>query len=212
MSGIFFTAPLVKSSSQGSAWAQVDAYFPELQVFANCLLSAYRTQNGERFAPFEPRWTEAYIVTPQTPTTSIVGVSIPTRRDNTIFELTSRLTFWLQVNNASASAVGIIYDFGTTADFSLGAAVGRLDLAVHSAEDGTVVATHRAVRFDGGPDIDEDEVRERVLAEAYVLADRQQGSLQITAFDGGAIPSGTDIRIYPSTGVVEPLRAEDTNY
>jgi hypothetical protein len=39
MSGIFFTAPLVKSSSQGSAWAQVDAYFPELQVFANCLLA-----------------------------------------------------------------------------------------------------------------------------------------------------------------------------
>jgi hypothetical protein len=67
------------------------------------------------------------------------------------------------------------------------------------------------VRFDGGPDIDEDEVRERVLAEAYVLADRQQGSLQIAAFDGDAIPSGTDIRIDSSTGMVEPLRAEDTN-
>ena len=48
MSGIFYTEQLTKSSrpSQGSLWRTVEAYFPELQVFATISLSMYQTQNA----------------------------------------------------------------------------------------------------------------------------------------------------------------------
>jgi hypothetical protein len=211
MSGIFFTSPLSKSSSAGPAWAKVDAGFPEVQVFANVLLSAYRTQTPERFSGFQPSWAEAYIVTPQTPTTTIGGISFPTRRDNTVYLKTNRLTFWLQVNNGgsanlptSASAVGVIYDTTPSAAFELASAVQQLDLAVY-AEDGTVVGTHRSFRLDGGPEFDEDETRERVLAEAYALSEREQGTLQVATFGYDEMPVNTDFRVNPSTGQAEPL-------
>lgn len=211
MSGVFFTSPLSKSSSNGAAWANVDAYFTELQVFANVLLSAYRTQAPERFASFQPSWAEAWIVTPETPTTTIAGISVPTRRDNTVYLKTNRLTFWLQVSNGgsgnpptSASAVGVIYDTTPSAAFTLESAVQQLDLAVY-AEDGTVVGTHRSFRLDGGPEFDEDETRERVLAEAYVLSAREQGSLKVATFGYDEMPANTDFRVNPSTERAESL-------
>ena len=211
MSGIFFTSPLSKSSANGAAWAHVEAYFPELQVFANVLLSAYRTQAPERFASFQPNWAEAWIVTPETPTTTIAGIPIPTRRDNTVYLKTTRLTFWLQVSNGgsgnpatSASAVGIIYDTTPSAAFDLKSAVQQLHLAVY-AEDGTVVGTHRSLRLDGGPEFDEDEIRTRVLAEAHVLSEREQGSLKVATFGYDEMPANTDFRVNPSTGKVEPM-------
>lgn len=205
MTGIFFTAPLARTSWQGSSWAYVDAYFPELQVFANIFLSAYRTRNSEQFAAFEPTWAEGYIVSPATPTTRIGGASIPTQRDSTVYVKTSQLTFRLQVNNASATAVGTIYD--ATPTFSIREPVQQLDFAVHE-EDGTVLGTHRAVRLEGGPEIDEDEVRERVLATGYALAEREQGSLRVAAFDARAMATDTDFRINPSTGQAEPVGIE----
>jgi hypothetical protein len=211
MSGIFFTSPLTKSASSGAAWAQVDAGFPELQVFANVLLSAYRTQTPESFSGFQPSWAEAYIVTPQTPTTTILGISIPTRRDNTVYLKTNFLTFWLQVSNGgsanrptSASAVGIIYDMTPAAAFDLKSAAQQLDLAVHT-EDGTVLGTHRSVRMDGGPEFDEDEVRERVLAHAYARTGREQGSLRLASFGYDQMPLTSDFRVNPSTGEAESL-------
>ena len=98
-------------------WAEVEAFFPELQVFANVLLSRYGTQSPERFTPFQITRAEANIVSPQTPTTTVGGIAVPSRLDNTVYLKTNRLTFWLAVNNGSsampaayASAVGIIYD------------------------------------------------------------------------------------------------------
>jgi hypothetical protein len=211
MSGIFFSAPLSKSSSNGAAWASVDAYFMEVQVFANVLLSAYRTQAPERFASFQPSWAEAWIVTPETPTITIAGILVPTRRDNTVYLKTDHMTFWLQVSNGgnaapptSASAVGVIYDTTPSADFALALAVQQLNLAVY-AEDGTVVGTHRSFRLDGGPEFDEDETRERVLAEAYVMSEREQGSLQVATFGYDDMPANTDFRVNPATGLAEPL-------
>ncbi|MEU4603812.1 hypothetical protein AB0F43_12605 [Kribbella sp. NPDC023972] len=97
------------------------------------------------------------------------GISFPTRRDSTVYLQTNFLTFWLQVSNGgsanrptSASAVGIIYDTTPDGAFDLKSAAQQLDLAVHT-EDGTVLGTHRSLRLDGGPEFDEDEVRERVL-------------------------------------------------
>jgi hypothetical protein len=210
VSGIFFTSPLSRSSSNGAAWAHVDAYFPEVQVFANVLLSAYRTQAPERFTGFQPSWAEAWIVTPETPTTTIAGISIPTRRDNTVYLRTSRLTFWLQVSNGgsgnsptSASAVGIIYDTTPSAAFALERAVQQLDLAVYT-EDGTVVGTHRSFRLDGAPEFDEEEIRTRVLAEAYVLSEREQGSLKVATFGYDEMPADTDFRVNPATEKAEP--------
>jgi hypothetical protein len=214
VSGIFFTSPLTKRTTSGSAWAKVDASFPELQVFANVLLSAYSTQAPQQFSSFQTFSAESYIVTPQTPMTSVGGISIPSRRDNTVYVKTSRLTFWLQVNNggslgaASASAVGAIYDTTPTAAFALAPAVQHLDLAVY-AEDGTVVATSRSRRIEGGPAFDEDETRETVLAEAYAISKRQQGSLKIAAFGYDEMPTDTDFRVNPSTGLTEPLPPPD---
>lgn len=211
MSGIFFTSPLFKSSSNGPGWTHVDAYFRETQVFANVLLSAYRTQAPERFASFQPNWAEAWIVTPQTPTTTIAGISIPTVRDNTVYLKTNRLTFWLQVSNGgsgnpptSASAVGVIYDTAPAAAFALESAVQQLNLAIF-AEDGTVVGTHRSFRLEGGPEFDEDETRERVLAEALVLSGRGRGSLSVTTFVDDELPTNADFRINPSTRGAERL-------
>jgi len=215
VSGIFFTSPLSKSSSNGSAWAQVNAYFPELQVFANVLLSAYRTQTPERFSGFQPSWAEAYIVTPETPMTTIgLGISFPARRDNTVYLKTDHLTFWLQVSNGgspnpptSASAVGVIYDYAASPTLELASAVQQLDLAIY-AEDGTVVGTHRSFRLEGGPEFDEDETRERVLAEAYALSERKQDSLRVATLGYGQMPVHTDFRVDPSTGQAEPLSGQ----
>ena len=77
MSGVFFTSPLTRTATQGGTWAKVDAYFPELQVFANVLLSRFGTQTPERFTPFQLSRVEAYIVTPETPMTSAGTVSFP---------------------------------------------------------------------------------------------------------------------------------------
>ncbi|MFG1814529.1 hypothetical protein ACGFIF_12240 [Kribbella sp. NPDC049174] len=199
-----------KTASSGASWDHVDAGFPEVQVFANVLLSAYRTQTSEFFSGFQPSWAEAYIVTPQTPMTTIAGISFPTRRDNTVFLRTNFLTFWLQVSNGGsanrptmASAVGIIYDLTPDAAFDLKSPAQQLSLAVHT-EDGTVLGTHRSVRMDGGPELDEDEFRERVLAHAYGRTGREPGSLQLAAFDYDQMPR-TDFRVNPSTGQTEPV-------
>lgn len=210
MPGIFFTSPLVKTAANGPSSTSVDAYFPQTQVFANVLLSAYRYQLPERFVSFQPSWAEAYIVTPETPMSGGV-VSIPARRDNTVFLTTDHLKFCLQVSNGassnpptSASAVGVVYDYAPAATFDFTKEVKRLDLAVFD-EDGTVVATHRSVRLEGGPDFDEEEVRERTLVESHDQAGREPGSLRVVAFDGADLPPSTDLRVDPATGRVEPV-------
>jgi len=213
MSGIFYTHPLAKTASNGPSWAHVDAYFPRLQVFANVLLSAYRTQTPEAFSGFQPSWAEAYIVTPETPMTTIgAGISFPTRRDNTVFLTTDHLSFWLQVSNgsssnppASASAVGIIYDYAAAARSTLEKAVKYLDLAVHT-QDGTVIGTHASVQLDGGPDFDEEETRERLLAEAHAVSGLERDSLVVTRLEHGEQSSGVDFLVDPSTGGAEGSR------
>ena len=47
--------------------------------------------------------------------------------------------------------------------------------------------------------------RERVLAEAYALSEREQGSLQVATFGYDQMPVNVDFRVNPSTGQVEPL-------
>jgi hypothetical protein len=217
VAGIFFSTPLIKTASNGASWTHVDAYFNRTQVFANVLLSAYRYQLPERFMSFQSSWAEAYIVTPETPMSVVAGFPFPTRRDNTVFLTTDRLTFWLQVNNGgsnnpptSASAVGVIYDYAPAATFDFTKAVKRLDLAVFD-EDGTVLGTHESVQLQGGPDFDEDETRDRVLAHAHDQAGREPGSLRVIAFERDGMPSGTDLRVDPSTGRVELLGDPNTN-
>jgi hypothetical protein len=210
MPGIFFTHPLAKTATAGSSWTSVEAHFPETQVFANVLLSAYRHQTPERFTSFQPSWAEAYIVTPETPMSGGL-FSFPTRRDNTVFLTTDNLTFWLQVSNGSssnpptsASAVGVIYDFAPAANFDFKSTLNRLDLAVYD-EDGTIIGIHQSVQLTGGPDFDEEETRERVLTGAHQMADREPGSLRLATFDYDAIPAGSDLRVDTSTGRIEPL-------
>lgn len=149
---------------------------------------------------------------PHTPTTTVAGITIPTRRDNAVFVRTNYVKFSLQVNNggsgrpqARATAVGAIYDLTPEADFAMREPLRQLELAVYAEEDGTVVATHRSFQFDGGADIDEDAVRERLLGETYALSERTQGSLGVTAFAYDEMPTDRDFRIDPATGKVQPV-------
>ena len=213
MSGLFFTAPLSKTARNGAAWTSVDAWFPELQVFANVLLSRYSAQDGERFSSFQQHWAEAYIVTPETPMTSIGTVSFPSRRDNTVFLRTDRMTFWLQVNNGApggstaASAVCTIYDVARTADFDLPTLDQELHLAVFD-DEGEVVASHRSLRLQGGPEFDEERTREEVLARTYAASRRADGSLTLTDYDPYGMAAGADLRVDTSSGRVSELVPE----
>ena len=67
------------------------------------------------------------------------------------------------------------------------------------------MTTSRSRRMDGGPEIDADQTRDTVLAEAYAMSKRQQGSLKITAFGYDEMPTDTDFRVDPNTGRAEPL-------
>lgn len=209
MPGIFFTSPLAKTATTGPSWTDVEAYFPETQVFANVLLSAYRHQSPGRFSAFQPSWAEAYIVTPQTPMSG-GPFPFPTRRDNTVFLTTDHLTFWLQVSNGSssnpptsASAVGVIYDYAPAGTFDFKKALKHVGLAVYD-DDGTVIGTHQSIQLAGGPAFDEEEVRERVITGAHHMAEREPGSLRLATFDHDVMPAA-DFRVDPSTGRIEPL-------
>jgi hypothetical protein len=68
-----------------------------------------------------------------------------------------------------------------------------------------VLGTHESVQLQGGPDFDEEETRDRVLAHAHDQAGREPGSLRVIAFERDGMPSGTDLRVDPSTGRVELL-------
>ncbi len=213
MSGVFFTSPLSKSTVSGTSFTSVDAWFPPLQVFANVMLSRYESRTGQSFAGLHRHSVEAYIVTPETPTTRIAGVLVPTRRDNTVYLRTTQLTFWLQVDNGgqggrvSASAVGIVYDVTPSVDFDLRALEQELHLAVFDA-DGTVIGSHRSLRIEGGPAFDEEETREKVLARAYRASRVPEGSLTLVDYDPYGMAAGADLRVDTSTGRVEELAAQ----
>jgi hypothetical protein len=192
--GIFYTEQLTQTSRppQGSRWETVEAYFPETQVFATFSLSMYETQNDAQFAGFQRRFAEAYIVSSETPVIVVGGVSVPTRRDNTVYLKTGHLTFHLQVENASASAVFSIYDTSQAARFELVDVENRLDLVVYD-EAGNVVRKHSAVQLPGGAAIYAESVREDVLGEA--LARDEERTLDIAVIDPEEIPDGLDFRI-----------------
>ena len=146
-------------------------------------------------------------MTPETPMTTIGGgISFPTRRDNTVFLTTDHLSFWLQVSNgsssnppASASAVGIIYDYAAAARSTLERAVKYLDLAVQT-QDGTVIGTHASVQLDGGPDFDEEETIERLLTEDHAVSGLERDSLEVRRLERGEQSSVVDFLVDPSTG------------
>jgi hypothetical protein len=203
MSGPFFSMPLTKTAQSGAAWASIDATFPRMQVFANCLLSAYSATTPERFSGFQPSWAQAYIVSPDTPMTHVgFGVRVPARLDSTVYLATDRLTFWLQVNNGGsanqatrASAVGIVYDMTPSPPSDMVLPVRRLDLSVQD-EDGAVVGTHLSLQLEGGEELDEEEISARVLSQAHVVSGREQGSLRVA--HAAAEEPGVDFRTLTS--------------
>lgn len=153
MSGIFYTEQLRVGSSPttGPRSHTVEAYFPELQVFATISLSMYRTV---AFTPATNFWNaEAYI--------GRATLNPP----NTVYQRTGHLTFTLEVQSATASAVFSIFDTAQAARFELVQPEHRLDLAIND-EAGNVVGTHSVVQLSGGAKIDEYAVREQVLAAA----------------------------------------------
>jgi hypothetical protein len=191
MSGIFYTGQLRKGSStvEGALTDVVEAYFPEVQVFATISLSMYRT-----FAFTIPTsyWNaEAYIG------------PVSANPASTVYERTGHLTFTLEVQSAQARAVFSIYDYDLQAARSeMAKPEHRLDLAVYD-EVGNVVGKHGVVQLPGGAKIDEDAVRERVLAGAR--ARMEDRTLDVAVIYPEAIPEGQDFRIDPSTRKPLPI-------
>jgi hypothetical protein len=164
MSGIFYTEQLRQGSSPttGPRSQTVEAYFPELQVFATISLSMYRTV---AFSPPTTFWNaEAYI--------GAVGPA-PV---NTVYVRTGHLRFTLEVSSATASAVFSIYDTSQEARFELAEPEYRLDLGIYDEAE-NVVGTHSVVQLPGSARIDEDVVREQALAEARIRLENQKLSV-----------------------------------
>jgi hypothetical protein len=203
MTGIFYTDQLAKQSQppQGALWDSREAYYPETQVLATIQLSRYGTQNSGQFAQFEQRFAEAYIVSSETPMTTVGTVTFPSRRDSTVYLRTGHLSYLLEVQNSFASAVFNIFDMTPASVFELTEAERRLDVAVFD-DEGHVVGTHRAVRLRGGADFDDDATMERVLATARVRSDRD---LDVAAIEISEIPHGADFRIDIATRRPVPL-------
>ena len=61
------------------------------------------------------------------------------------------------------------------------------------------------MRLQGGPDFDEEETRDRVLASAEDQGGRDPESLRVIAFERDGMPPTTHLRVDPSSGRVEPL-------
>jgi len=208
---LFYSLPLSKTATNGASWATLEARFPELQVFANVTLSSYQTQTPERFAPFQSSWAEAYIVTPQTPMTHVGAWSWPSQRDNTVYLLTDRMTFYLQVNNGAnnnppttASAVANIHNLTASAGLNFNKAIKQTHLAIYG-EDGTVIGTRTSVQLEGGAEFDEEETGEKLLLEAEAVSGLHRDSLQVTAFHPRDVAHSPHFRVDPSTGRPEPL-------
>jgi hypothetical protein len=189
MAGIFYTDQLAKKDTGSGNWDTVEAYFPELQVFATISLSMFLAR-----PPESGRTAKAYIGT--------FASASDDNAPNTVYKRTGHLTFTLAVLNAQASAVFSIYHYEQAAISEMAQPEHRLDLAIHD-EAGNVVGTHRVVQLPGGAKIYEDAVREQVLTEARArIEDR---ALDVTAIDLEAIPDRQSFRIDPSTRKPLPL-------
>jgi hypothetical protein len=107
------------------------------------------------------------------------------------------------VVSAQAYAVFSIYDYDLQAARSeMAKPEHRLDLAIYD-EAGNVVGKHGVVQLPGGEKIDEDAVRERVLADAQARIEGR--TLDVAVIDPAAIPEGLDFRIDRSTRKPLPL-------
>jgi hypothetical protein len=191
MSGIFYTGQLRKGAStgEGPLTDTHEAYFPELQVFATISLSTYRVFTSPLPTTY---WNAEAYIGPHSATPAA-----------TVYQRTGHLTFNLEVVSAQAYAVFSIYDYDLQAARSeMAKPEHRLDLAIYD-EAGNVVVKHGVVQLPGGAKIDEDAVRERVLADAQARIEGR--TLDVAVIDPAAIPEGLDFRIDRSTRKPLPL-------
>jgi len=101
-----------------------------------------------------------------------------------VYLKTGHLTFTLEVQSATASAVFSIYDTAQAARFELAQPEDRLDLGIYDGL-GNIVGTHSVVQLPGGAKIDESAVREQVLTGAKArIVDR---TLNVAVIDMEAI-------------------------
>jgi hypothetical protein len=193
MPGLFYADQLAKRSapSSGAFWDTREAYFPETQVFATIQLSRYGNEGTS-----QPQFAEAYIVSSETPMTTVAGVTFPSRRDSAVYLRTGHLTYQLEVQSAFASAAFTIFDATPEAVFRPTEVDRELRVAIYD-DDGYVVGTHRAVRLRGGEDFDDEATLERVAQSARARTDRR---LNVAAIDVSELPEGADFRIETSSG------------
>jgi hypothetical protein len=202
VSTIFYSVSLTHSGGLG--WATHKVTFEEGPINAHFMLSAYNVQNDENFVSFEPHFAYAYIETPETPSSTFAGVSVPMANqltDNSVWLTTDWVTFLLETENAIAGAVGVIFDRRPDGVEGQRRVVRAIDFALHD-DDGVVHGTHREVQLEGGRDINVDEVREMALARGE---QRTGEPLRATAIDRNQIPAGVSFKIDPSTGRIQPL-------
>ena len=203
MSHVFYGAWLVRRGSLG--WATHEAWFPRTSVLAHIQLSALYLQNGEAFEMFKRQYALAYIETVNTPT-GVWGIPFPNKEtDNHVWLETDHVTFQLQADGVeTCSAFGLVHDLGVGASGQR--EVKRaFDFAAFDS-DGVVVGTHRAVQLDDGPELDADEVLERVRERAVVRSDR---AVDVVPVDLSGVPEAADFRIDVRTRRPVPPRGDE---
>jgi hypothetical protein len=169
--------------------------FAERTVIAHTCLSSYFVNEGVGANVFRQCYARTWIESRKTP---LAGGDPDV--DQQVHDTTDFLTFYLRAENASAAALGVVYDLAPEAGPGLHDPVEVIGRLVYD-QTGGVRGVHREARFGGSPPID----TARVDA---LLMSRMAGSsrpLRITEFDVGRFPGAARLWVDPGTGEVSAV-------
>jgi hypothetical protein len=199
MTDILWTGWMGRSATT-LGWETHTVRFSQRQVSATVALASYLDQNGERFAPFQPRYARCWIETEKTPMISAGPFTFPNPdvfADVQVWIDTTWLTFQLQTNGVGGGAVETIFDM-SNAGAGVRRVANHVQRIVHD-EGGKVVGIHRETQLEGGADLDEAAIDNSLLARA---AASHLAGLRVIQTDLDAFPSSAQLRVDAETGKV----------
>lgn len=194
MTGIMTTVWLAHDTGRASYTLR----FPERRVIAYTSLSSYFITEGIDPNVYRQRYARSWIESRKTP-----PFGGNPDMDQRVHDTTDFLTFYLRVENASAAAVGVVFD--TAPESGTGAGllepievIGRLLYD----QTGGVRVVHREARFEGAQPIDTDAVNALLMAR---MGGPSHPELRIAEFDVNAFPSAVRLWVDPGTGEVSAV-------
>lgn len=173
--------------------------FRERAVLAYTSLSSYYITEGIDANVYRHRYARTWIESRKT--SPLTGGNPD--MDQQIHDFTDFLTFYLRVENASAAAVGVVFDVDPQSGSGLGL-VHPLDVLGRLVYDqtGGVRAVHREARFEGAPPIDPGAVNALLMSR---MGGPSRPELKIAEFDPSAFPGAARLWVDPGTGEVSAI-------